>query len=224
MGLSSLHTAARHNFVGNEKLLNYVKNEAPKIGDANKKVDIELRKLFSWFADACEKNSTEQCRIRPGSGSAQFYVWLSDRNKDWIIAPSVGATIDGRLDGEPFPSSLAPAHGVKIKGLMSVLKSFSAIDYSQIINGGPITVEFSPSVFRSDEGIEKLADVIQYFVQLGNQQLQLNVLDYKVLCDAMKHPEKHSNLIVRVWGWSGYFCELAPEFQRQIINRHRYSL
>lgn len=222
--LSALHTAARHNFVGNEKLLNYVKNEAPKIGDANKKVDIELRKLFSWFADACEKYSTEQCRIRPGSGSAQFYVWLSDKNKDWIIAPSVGATIDGRLDGEPFPSSLAPAHGVKIKGLMSVLKSFSAIDYSRIINGGPITVEFSPSVFRSDEGIEKLADVIQYFVQLGNQQLQLNVLDYKVLCDAMKHPEKHSNLIVRVWGWSGYFCELAPEFQRQIINRHRYSL
>lgn len=107
---------------------------------------------------------------------------------------------------------------------MSVLKSFSVIDYSRILNGGPITVEFSPSALNTKEGLEKLTDIIRYFVKLGNQQLQLNVLDYRVLSDAMKHPEKHSNLIVRVWGWSGYFCELAPEFQRQIINRHRYTL
>ena len=162
--------------------------------------------------------------MRAGTGTAQFYVWLTDHNTNWIIAPKVGATIDGRRDGEAFPSSLAPAFGVKIDGLLSVLKSFSAVDYSRVINGGPITVEFSPAALKSEEGIEKLVDVIRYFVKLGDQQLQLNILDEKVLADAMKHPERHKNLIVRVWGWSGYFCELAPEFQRQIINRHRYAL
>ena len=28
----------------------------------------------------------------------------------------------------------------------------------------------------------------------------------------------------RVWGWSGYFCELAPEYQEHVIARHRYSV
>ena len=92
------------------------------------------------------------------------------------------------------------------------------------MNGGPITVEFSPSVFKSEDGITKLANVIQFFVKLGNQQLQLNLLDVAQLEDAVLHPELHRNLIVRVWGWSGYFCELASEYQQQIINRHRYEL
>lgn len=222
--LSNLYKAARNNFEDSKELLDLVKNQMPKVGDANAEVDAELRNLFSWFADACEYFSTSDCRVRAGTGTAQFYIWLTNQNYDWIIAPSVKATIDGRLAGEPFPSSLAPAQGVKVKGLLSVLKSFSAIDYLRVMNGGPITVEFSPVMLKNNEGLEKLVDVIRYFVQLGNQQLQLNVLDYKVLSDAMKHPERHTNLIVRVWGWSGYFCELAPEFQRQIINRHKYEL
>ena len=222
--LQKLKDAVDANYEGYSELLSYAKNEAKKVGNADRNVDIELKKIFDWFADACEKLSSKNCKIRPGSGSAQFYIWLTNKMNDWIIEPTVGATADGRLAGEPFPSSLAPASGVKVNGLMSVLKSFSVIDYSRIMNGGPITVEFSPATLNTQEGLEKLAEIIQYFVKLGNQQLQLNVLDYKVLCDAMKHPEKHSNLIVRVWGWSGYFCELAPEFQRQIINRHRYSL
>ena len=51
-----------------------------------------------------------------------------------------------------------------------------------------------------------------------------NVLDAAVLEDAMAHPENHRNLIVRVWGWSGYFTELAPEYQRHVLNRHKYTL
>lgn len=222
--LKNIRKAIEGNFIGFEEIQQHLKNDMPKVGNADPAVDDKLKNLFDWFADACDKFSTASCKIRPGSGSAQFYVWLTNKMNDWIIEPTVGATVDGRKEGDPFPSSLAPASGIKVNGLMSVLKSFSVINYSRIMNGGPITVEFSPATLNTQDGLEKLADIIRYFVKLGDQQLQLNVLDYKVLCDAMKHPEKHSNLIVRVWGWSGYFCELAPEFQRQIINRHRYAL
>ena len=105
-----------------------------------------------------------------------------------------------------------------------MLKSYSVIDYSRIMNGGPITIELSPSVFKSDDGIKKLAGLIKYFVKLSDQQLQLNVLDASVLEDAIAHPEKHRNLIVRVWGWSGYFTELAPEYQQHVLNRHKYNI
>lgn len=106
---------------------------------------------------------------------------------------------------------------------LSVFKSFANIDYSRIMNGGPITIELSHSVFNTANGVKKLAQLVRYFVALGLQQLQLNVLDVAELEDAIAHPERHRNLIVRVWGWSGYFCELAPEYQRQIIRRHRYG-
>ncbi len=34
---------------------------------------------------------------------------------------------------------------------------------------------------------------------------------------------RESNLIARVWGWRGYFCELVPEYQDHIIARHLYQ-
>ena len=64
---------------------------------------------------------------------------------------------------------------------------------------------------------------IRTFARLGCQQLQLNTLNRAALLEAKAHPEGHRNLIVRVWGWSGYFGELSPEYQDQIIARHLHA-
>ena len=223
-GLKELLTAKKVNFKGFDALLDKVRNQMPKIGNADERVDAELKFLFNNFADACEKFSKKGLVVRAGSGSAMFYIWLTNENFKWAFEPKVKATADGKLDGEPLSTSLAPSHGIKVDGVLSVLKSYSNIDYSRIINGGPITIELSPSVFSSEDGIKKLAQLLKYFVKLGNQQLQLNVLDARVLEDAIAHPENHRNLIVRVWGWSGYFTELAPEYQHHVLNRHKYEL
>jgi len=69
------------------------------------------------------------------------------------------------------------------------------------------------------ESIRKVAMLVRTFAQLGCQQLQLNSLNATTLLDAKIHPQQHRDLIVRVWGWSGYFCELAPEYQDPIIAR-----
>lgn len=224
-GLRELLDAKKKNFEGYAELRDKLLNEMPKVGNADLRVDSELKFLFDAFADAADALSTEKRKVRPGSGSAMYYIWLTDENVfDWVIEPTVGATADGKLKGEALSTSLAPSHGIKVDGILSVLKSYSVIDYSRIMNGGPITIELSPSVFDSDDGIRKLSQLIKYFVKLGNQQLQLNVLDAAVLEDAMAHPERHRNLIVRVWGWSGYFTELAPEYQRHVLNRHKYTV
>jgi len=111
-----------------------------------------------------------------------------------------------------------------VRGPISVLQSFAKIDYRRVCNGGPITMELSDTVFRDPESIRKVAMLVRTFAQLGCQQLQLNSLSLATLLDARAHPEMHKNLIVRVWGWSGYFCELAPEYQEQIIARHYYEM
>jgi formate C-acetyltransferase len=85
-------------------------------------------------------------------------------------------------------------------------------------------MELSDTVFRDQDSIRKVAMLVRTFAQLGCQQLQLNTLNYEKLMDAKAHPERHRDLIVRVWGWSGYFCELAPEYQDHVINRYKYAL
>jgi pyruvate-formate lyase len=175
------------------------------------------------LADACEQygKTTRGGCLRPGSGSAMYYIWLTQADKD-MREPTVGATAEGRRKGQPLGANLAPSQGALVRGPFSVLLSYAKIDYQRICNGGPITMELSDSVFRDDESVRKVAMLVRAFAQQGCQQLQLNSLNVDTLRDAQAHPERYRNLIVRVWGWSGYFCELSPEYQDQIIARHMY--
>ncbi len=179
--------------------------------------------LFEAFADACEqiKDNGRGGRVRPGTGSAMYYLWLA-QGQNGMREPVVGATADGRRQGDPFSANLSPSPGVRTDGLFSLLKSYSKIDYSRIFNGGPITIELSDAVFRNQESVLKVAMLIRTFAHLGCQQLQVNSINADSLQEAKLRPDLHRNLIVRVWGWSGYFCELSPEYQDHIIKRALY--
>jgi formate C-acetyltransferase len=93
---------------------------------------------------------------------------------------------------------------------------------TNIINGGPLTLEIHENLLRNEMGIEKVASLVKTYVELGGHQLQLNSINRETLIDAQKHPEKYPNLIVRVWGWSGYFNELHKMYQDHIIRRFEY--
>lgn len=67
--------------------------------------------------------------------------------------------------------------------------------------------------------IDNLVSLLDGYAEKGGHHLNVNVLNRETLLDAQKHPEKYHNLIVRVWGWSGYFVELDKEYQDHIIKR-----
>ncbi len=221
---AELLAALEANFDGYEPIRRKLADEGPKVGNNDVAADTLLVRLFDDLAEACESYgiTTRGGILRPGTGSAMYYIWLATGHEG-MREPIVGATADGRRRGEPFSANLSPSLGVRVRGPISLLQSFARIDYQRIFNGGPITMELSDSVFRNDESVRKTAMLVRTFAQLGCQQLQLNSLNMETLLDAKAHPEKHKNLIVRVWGWSGYFCELAPEYQDQIIARHYYE-
>ena len=135
----------------------------------------------------------------------------------------VHATANGRKDREYLSASLATSPGVKSKGILSLFNTFKNIDYERICNGGPITIELASTYFKDESSLAKTAQIIRAFVKSNCQQLQMNILDKAVLLDAQKHPENHRDLIVRVWGWSGYFVELDKVFQEHIIGRSVYG-
>ena len=216
--------ALETDFTDDEPLRQELREQAPKVGNHDDRADTLLVKLFEMFAEACAAagENGRGGRYRPGSGSAMYYVWLA-RGHQGMREPVVGATADGRRAGDFFSSSLAPSPGVVVRGPLSVLQSFGKIDYRRICNGGPLTMEISDSLFQGREAAEKVALFVRAFVQSGCQQLQLNTLNVETLRDAQRHPERHKNLVVRVWGWSGYFCELDEAYQNQIIGRHIYG-
>ena len=67
--------------------------------------------------------------------------------------------------------------------------------------------------------IDNLVSLLDGYAEKGGHHLNVNVLNRETLLDAQKHPEKYHNLIVRAWGWSGYFVELDKEYQDHIIKR-----
>ncbi len=206
--------ALNDNFKGKEKIRKLLLS-APKLGNNDEITNEIANDILTVYSKNLNgvKNSVGGV-FRAGTGGPHFYVWL---------AKDVGATSDGRLSGEPFPASFSPSIGVKTDGPLSVIKTFSQFDMTNVCNGGPLTMEIHDNVFRNQMGINKVANLVSAFIKLGGHQLQLNAVCRDKLLDAQKHPENYPDLIVRVWGWSGYFTELDTCFQDHVISRLHYQ-
>ena len=216
VGLEELMDALKNNFAGHEALQEKLRNEAPKMGLDNDEADAIGTALLDSFAEGLKGYRNERGGIwRAGTGTAMYYIFH---------AKDLPATPDGRNAGEVLPANFTPSMFLKQNGPVSVMRSFAKPNLENVINGGPLTIELDESIFRNEETIEKLAMLIRSFIRFGGHQLQLNTLDREKLLDAKAHPELHRNLIVRVWGWSGYFVELDECYQDHIIERIKYKL
>lgn len=214
--LKELMNAIHNNFQGYEQLQDQLRNEAPKMGLDDESADAIGTALLDCFASGLHGIRNERGGIwRAGTGTAMYYIFH---------AKDLPATPDGRSAGEVIPANFTPSMFLRQKGPVSVMRSFSKPHLEDAINGGPLTIELDESIFRNDETVEKLAMLIRSFIRRGGHQLQLNTLNRETLLDAKAHPELHRDLIVRVWGWSGYFVELDECYQNHIIERIKYKI
>lgn len=207
----TLLEALEKDFKGYEELANKLRYEGPKMGNDEDEVDELATILLDWFADSMEGYKNERGGIyRVGTGSAMYYIWQSRDEQ---------ATPDGRHRGEQFAANYSPSIFTRLDGPISIVKSFTKQNLTRVSNGGPLTIELSDTMFRNEESVEKTAQFVKTFVDLGGHQMQINAVNREQMLDAKKHPENHRNLIVRVWGWSGYFVELDECYQDHIIKR-----
>ena len=61
------------------------------------------------------------------------------------------------------------------------------------------------------------------YFKKGGCQLMVTVVDHGTLEDAMVHPEKYPDLIVRVAGYSAVFVDLSREVQEELLSRTLYD-
>lgn len=156
-----LLTALEQNFAHAEALQLKLRTEGPHVGCGSSAADDCLCFIFNTFADVLEEveDNGRGGRIRPGTGSAMNYVIMTQYNG----VQRLGATADGRRDGEYISSSLAPAPGVTASGILSVLQSYGKLDYRRLCNGGPITLEVDPGYFQSSQALKKWRNCFVFF-------------------------------------------------------------
>jgi len=64
---------------------------------------------------------------------------------------------------------------------------------------------------------------VRTYFKLGGHHVQFNVVGAQTLRRAQVEPESHRDLIVRVAGYSDYFCDLSRALQDEIIARSEHG-
>ena len=216
LSLKDLVKIVDEDFEAHPELLHQLRYRTPKMGQNHEWTDSLAKDVLHWFCAALKDRKNEWGGIyRAGTGTAMFYL---------DHAAEIGASCDGRRKKEPFSANYSPSLYAKIPGPVSILESFTKPDLVDAMNGGPLTLEFSSSMFASEESIRKIALFVKAFVDKGGHQLQCNSVSLSDLKQAQITPERYRHLIVRIWGWSAYFIELDQEFQNHVIARSEYQL
>jgi formate C-acetyltransferase len=95
--------------------------------------------------------------------------------------------------------------------------SAAKLPQHKFFGGQPIDLNFSADIVRRHK--REIALLIDTYLQMGGLQLQVNSLSPEILRDALKNPERYSDLVVRVGGYSTYFNLLSDAVKEDFIRR-----
>ena len=213
---AELHKALVHNFENAELLRLRMLNKAPKYGNDIDWVDAIA---FDWARDFAGRLSAFT-NVRGGP----YQMGLYTVSAHVPMGQNVGATPDGRFAKEPLADGgMSPVYGRDAKGPTAVLKSVSRIRSEYGSNGTLLNMKFLPRLFQTELGIAKFVRLLRAFIELKIIHVQFNVVNRDDLLAAQQQPERYKSLTIRVAGYTAYFTELAPDLQREIIERTEFS-
>lgn len=210
VSFNELMEALSKNFEGYEPLRQRLLNKTPKFGNDDDYADELMKELFNTIFKIVEG--------RKNTRNGEYHVNYLSTTCHVYFGSVVGATPDGRKAKAPVSDGISPSQGADRKGPTAVIKSVSKMDH--VLTGGTLlNLKFNPTLIEGEEGIEKLVHLIKAHLKLGSHHVQFNIITAETLREAQKNPEKYRDLIVRVAGFSEYFCNLSRAVQDEIISR-----
>ena len=206
------------NWQGYEKQRAYIMNNCHYFGNNDDLAD-------AWINRICESVNKIAKDYTPYRGGRYLFGTLTGYEISHIVfGNESGASLDGRYAKEPFAASISAFPGAEKNGLTSYLSSAAKLDNSLIQSSVVVNLKLDKSLIASTEKRALLTSILRTYFKLGGVQLQINYLSASELIDAQAHPEKHSDLRVRVTGFSGFFTSLEKDLQDEIIKRHLHVL
>lgn len=212
--IEQLSQALDSNFQHDQRLRQFLLNKAPKYGNDDERADGVMTQIFqSFYASVDGRPNTKGGVYRINMLPTTCHVYFGSRT---------GATADGRLANTPFSEGISPVQGADRQGPTAVIRSAAKLDHLRT-GGTLLNQKFTPQVLAGDDGLEKLIHLVRSYFKLDGHHIQFNVVDKKTLLLAQQNPQAHRDLIVRVAGYSDYFCDLTKELQDEIIARTEQS-
>jgi pyruvate formate-lyase/glycerol dehydratase family glycyl radical enzyme len=207
--------ALRTDFEGREALRLEL-TRAPKFGNDDPLADGYADLAVRMFHDSLARHKS----LRGGDYVPGFYSVTCHI----AFGAVTGALPSGRNAGEPFGNGIGPSCGADRSGPTALLNSVSSLDSSLMPNGNALNLRFDPADLEGEKGVRVLEGLVKAFFERGGMELQLNVLDPKMLEDARAHPGKYPELVVRVAGYSAYFDDLPDSAKDEMIKRTRLKV
>ena len=213
--MAELLAALDADWVGYEQMReDFIK--APKYGNNIEEPDRFVAMIYKLFADTCAENATAY-----GGHVTPNAISISAHQPGGACT---GATPDGRKGGEILAdASLSPDHGKDVSGPIAVFQSAMKVN-QDAYQGTLMNMKVHPSTIKTDSDLMKLGSMIKTYLTHGGKHVQFNVVDRGEMEDAKVRPEEHSELIVRVAGYSAYFTRLPVSIQDEVINRSEQKL
>ncbi len=209
-------TALQANFVGQERLRQYLVNRVPKWGNNEAAADRMAQRVADYY---CRKVHTFVNGRGGGCQAALFTLTFA-----WEAGRRTGALPDGRKAYESLAPGQGATYGRDRQGVTALMGSVTTLDATLTPNGAVLDVTLHPTAVRGPEGLDAVVTLIKTFFARGGYALQFNVYDTATLRDAQRHPENYAALQIRLTGWSVYFTILSPEEQNQFIDRISHGL
>jgi formate C-acetyltransferase len=214
MSMADLLTSLSTDFVGLEPTRLLLVNKTPKYGNDEDCADSLMRWVFDAYYDVVNG--------RKNTKGGVYRINLLPTTCHVYFGSVTGATPDGRKAWTPLSEGISPVQGADRHGPTAVLKSAAKMDHVRT-GGTLLNQKFSPQLLETEKGIDNLAHLVRAYFTLGGHHIQFNVVNAQTLREAQAHPEQHRDLIVRVAGYSDYFCDLGKSLQDEIITRTEHQ-
>jgi formate C-acetyltransferase len=137
----------------------------------------------------------------------------------------VSATPNGRLAWTALSDGSSASHGADRNGPTAVLMSNYHTKNYGLTNRASrlLNIKLSPRCVAGEEGTRKVMNMIRTWCDLKLWHLQFNIVNRETLLAAQKDPDSYRSLLVRIAGYSAYFCDLSRDLQNDIIERTEHG-
>ena len=212
--LANLVVILDADFQGHESLRQRLLNKTHKYGNDDDCADEIMVRIFN--------TCVEELDGRPDTKGGRYRVEMLPTTCHVYFGSVTGATPDGRHARKPLSEGISPVQGADRRGPTAVFKSAAKLDHLKA-GGTLLNMKFTPTLVATDDGLDKWAHLVRGYFKMDGHHVQFNVVRADTLRQAQTNPDEHRDLIVRVAGYSDYFCDLSKELQEEIIERTEHQ-
>ena len=214
LSMTDLVAAIDDDFEGQEALRQRLLNKTPRYGNDDDRADDIMVRCFETYFESVEG--------RPNLRGGEYHINMLPTTCHVYFGAVMGAMPDGRCAGVPLSEGISPVQGADRQGPTAVFKSAAKMDHFKT-GGTLLNMKFSPRLLEGSTGIDMMTSLVRGYFGMDSHHVQFNVVTAETLREAQADPTNHRDLIVRVAGYSDYFCDISRELQEEIIERTEHE-